>query len=144
MTVDEKDEALLAALERNARASVVDLARRIGLSRSATQERLARLERTGAIAGYTIRRGAAPAGTRLRAWLMVRHAGDGDCTRVLGPLRRFPEVISVDALAGDPDLLVAVEVAGPTDLDRVTAAVKALPGIGTVSTHVVLARHPSG
>jgi len=54
MVLDDKDERLLQALERNSRASVVDLARRIGLSRSATQERLGKLESAGIIARYTI------------------------------------------------------------------------------------------
>mgnify|MGYP001765051926 CR=1 FL=1 len=53
---DETDRKILSLLAENGRQSVKELARRIGLSRSATQERLARLEREGAIAGYTIRR----------------------------------------------------------------------------------------
>jgi Lrp/AsnC family transcriptional regulator, leucine-responsive regulatory protein len=75
--LDDKDEALLLALERDARASVVALAREIGLSRSATQERLGRLERSGAIAGYTVLRGRADGRARLNACLMIRHGQGG-------------------------------------------------------------------
>jgi Lrp/AsnC family leucine-responsive transcriptional regulator len=52
--LDEKDKALVAALRRNARESLVGLARRVGLSRSATQERMRRLEREGVIKAYTV------------------------------------------------------------------------------------------
>jgi Lrp/AsnC family leucine-responsive transcriptional regulator len=136
--LDEKDEILLSALERDARASVVDLARRIGLSRSATQDRLAKLERTGAIAGYTIRRGVGESNARLSAWLMLRHDKGGSCGPPSAILRRIPEIVSIQALAGDPDMLVRVEAAGSADLSRIVAAVKAISGIASVSTHVVL------
>lgn len=139
MRLDEQDEVLLLALERDARASVVALARQIGLSRSATQERLARLERSGAIAGYTIRRGPAESAGRLHAWLAIRHAEGGSCARILPQLERTPEVVGVHALAGDLDMLVEVSAAGAGDLDRIAAAVRGLPGVAEVVTHVVLA-----
>ncbi|RVL60625.1 AsnC family transcriptional regulator, partial [Sinorhizobium meliloti] len=39
--LDEKDLKLISLLRRNARAPIVALARHIGLSRSATQDRMA-------------------------------------------------------------------------------------------------------
>ena len=139
--LDEKDEALIQALERDARASVVALAREIGLSRSATQERLGRLQRGGTIAGYTVVRGRADSRTRLNACLMVRHGRGGSCTRAVAPLKRIPEVKGIQSLAGDPDLLVQVSAVDAADLDRIAEAVRALPGIEAVTTHVVLADH---
>lgn len=139
--LDDKDEALILALERDARASVVALARDIGLSRSATQERLGRLQRSGAIAGYTVLRGRADVRTRLSACLMIRHGPGGSCARTVAPLKKIPEVRSIQALAGDPDLLVQVSAVDAADLGRVADAVRALPGVGEVTTHVVLADH---
>ncbi|PWG74280.1 AsnC family transcriptional regulator, partial [Enterococcus hirae] len=55
--MDDTDKRLLAALAANARASVTDLARRLGLARTTVQTRLDRLESSGAIAGYTVRLG---------------------------------------------------------------------------------------
>jgi Lrp/AsnC family transcriptional regulator, leucine-responsive regulatory protein len=53
----------------------------------------------------------------------------------------MPEVKSIQALAGDPDLLVHVSAADATDLGRIADAVRAVPGVGEVTTHVVLADH---
>lgn len=139
--LDDKDEALILALERDARASVVALAREIGLSRSATQERLGRLERNGTIAGYTVLRGQTDGRARLNACLMIRHGQGGSCARSVAPLKRIAEVKSIQALAGDPDLLVQVSAADAADLGRIADAVRALPGVGEVTTHVVLADH---
>lgn len=140
-TLDDKDEALILALERDARASVVTLAREIGLSRSATQERLGRLERDGAITGYTVLRGRTDGRVRLTACLMIRHGQGGNCTRSVPALKRIPEVRSIQALAGDPDLLVQVSAIDATDLGRIADTVRTLPGVGEVTPHVVLADH---
>ena len=141
MTADDKDERLLLALARNARLSVVHLARLVGLSRSATQERLQRLERDGIIAGYTVRLGASRAGPRARAWLAVRYRPDGSCPRSLNAFSSVPEVRSAYSLAGEIDLLLEVNAASLDALERVRAQVEAIPGVAAVRTHVVLATH---
>lgn len=141
MTLDAKDEALLAALDRNARASVVELARRIGLSRSATQDRLARLERSGAIAGYTVRRGSISARSRLHAWLLVRYKDAVKCAHIVPQLKREQGVIAVFTLSGEPDVLVEVEADDTSQLDVLADRLRAIPGIARVTSHLVLAAH---
>src|SRR4051794_37075652 len=98
--LDDRDQKLLLALQRNARASVVDLARRVGLSRSATQERLGKLERTGVIAGYTVVPGKSELGIGVEALLLVRHAAGGNCSQTAPELKKIAEVKSIHALAG--------------------------------------------
>lgn len=141
MTLDEKDEALLSALGRNSRASVVDLARQIGLSRSATQDRLARLERTGAIAGYTVRRGSISSRSRLHAWLLVRYKDAVKCAHIVPQLKREREVTAIYTLSGDPDVLVEVEADSTAELDTLADRLRAIPGIARVTSHIVLAAH---
>jgi len=53
--VDEIDRQIIAILQGNAREPIASLARKVRLSRSAVQERLARLERNRIITGYTLR-----------------------------------------------------------------------------------------
>ena len=52
--LDDTDQALLNLLRENARASVVELARKLKLSRTTVQSRLQRLERSKAVLGYTV------------------------------------------------------------------------------------------
>lgn len=141
LALDERDEALLAALGRNARASVVDLARQIGLSRSATQERLAKLERDGVIAGYTVRRGSTSARSRLHAWLLVRYKDEVKCAHIVPQLKRERAVAAIFTLSGDPDVLVEVEADNTGQLDALADRFRAIPGIARVTSHVVLAAH---
>ena len=50
--LDRFDQAILTVLATEGRVSAVELARRIGLSKSPTQARMKRLEEAGVIAGY--------------------------------------------------------------------------------------------
>jgi DNA-binding Lrp family transcriptional regulator len=47
MPISASDAALIALLRENGRASVADLARRLGVSRTTAQSRIAKLEKTG-------------------------------------------------------------------------------------------------
>jgi Lrp/AsnC family leucine-responsive transcriptional regulator len=138
-TLDQIDQALIDILERNARTSVVALARGVGLSRSAVQERLARLERSGAIEGYTLRLGKGLSRARHHAWLMVSYAVGVNCATVTPRIRPLREIRSIFSLAGTPDLLVEIMVDTADELDGVVDRIRRTPGVKSVSTHVVLA-----
>src|SRR4051794_5478855 len=51
---DATDRRLLALLQANARESTATLARKLGIARTTVQERIARLQRNGTIAGYSV------------------------------------------------------------------------------------------
>ena len=54
MNLDPLDRRLLALLQANARASTAELARQLGVARTTVLARLARLERSGVVVGYTV------------------------------------------------------------------------------------------
>jgi Lrp/AsnC family leucine-responsive transcriptional regulator len=51
--IDTIDLRILSALADNARVSIADLAREIGMSAPSIAERIRRLEQAGVITGYT-------------------------------------------------------------------------------------------
>ena len=55
MRITPADELLLSVLREDARAATADIARKLGLSRTTVQNRIARLEQQGVIRGYTVR-----------------------------------------------------------------------------------------
>ena len=54
LLLDSRNQKLLAALLKNPRASITDLARKVGLSAPATRERMLRLEEAGVITGWRV------------------------------------------------------------------------------------------
>lgn len=133
---DATDRQLIALLQDNARTPVVALARAVGLSRSAVQERLQRLEASGAIVQYTVRLGAR--GEPLQAWLLLRYAEGFSCDDLVPQLAALPEVRRADSVAGELDLLVRVETATPSALADLRERIAALRGVDDVTTLTVL------
>ena len=114
----------------------VALARAVGLSRSAVQERLQRLERSGAIAAYTLRLGGG--GDPLQAWLLLRYAEGFSCDDVMPLLSTLPAVRLCHSVAGDTDLMVLVEAERPAQLADLREQVAAMKGVDDVTTVPVL------
>lgn len=138
--MDDKDRLLLTLLRRDARASIVALARHLGLSRSATQERLAKLQASGAIDGFTTIEGSGLA-ARQSAYLSVTFAPGKKCADIVPRLKQVPFVSLIHSITGPVDLMVRVDGDTVADLEQARSAVAGVPGVVSVSTAVVLERH---
>ena len=136
---DETDRKILSLLAENGRQSVKELARSIGLSRSATQERLARLEREGAIAGYTIRRNDHGNGA-VAAYMFVK-TRQALCDDLVPQLRHIPEIVVFDSVAGETDAMLEVVAASMTRLQEIRAEIAAQADVVQIETSIILKRH---
>lgn len=135
-TLDATDRTLIALLQDNARLSTVALAKAVGLSRSAVQERVQRLEDTGVIAQYTVRLGQG--GDPLQAWLFLRYADGFSCDDVMPLLSQLPAVQLCHSVAGETDLLVLVEAGTPSMLADLRERIAGFKGVDDVTTMPVL------
>jgi DNA-binding Lrp family transcriptional regulator len=136
--MDAKDRLLLAYLQRNARMTAVELSTRLGLSRSAVQARITRLERCGVISGYTVVLRQQPRTETLRSWLLVTMERDGKSAPLIDAMRQIPGVGAIYLLTGELDFIVEAVAATPLGIDDVRKEVAALPGIADIRTHLVL------
>ncbi|MFL2785605.1 MAG: Lrp/AsnC family transcriptional regulator [Paracoccaceae bacterium] len=127
MQIDEKDRQLLLLLSENARSSVSDLARALGLARTTVQARIERLENTGYIAGYTLRKGpSARPVLRASALLSVEpRAG----AAVLQKLKTLPQVEKVHTTSGRFDLVVELSAQSTEELDKTLDDIGAARGV---------------
>jgi DNA-binding Lrp family transcriptional regulator len=144
---DAVDEKLLTLLERDARRPVIALARAVGLSRSAVQERLARLERDGIIAGYTLRRGRRLAGAAGTKAVLLVKIESRPCDAVTRLFRDWSEIKACYSVAGEFDAVLVVEVASPEALGEFRNRLAAIAGVSTIVTAPVLrtlAERPTG
>jgi DNA-binding Lrp family transcriptional regulator len=142
-TLDERDRKLLSLLQQNARQPLVALARALELSRSATQERLRRLERDGVIQAYraVVRAEGRPP---VQAWVSLTLGPDRSCADVVPTLRALPEVRLCHSLSGPVDILVLIEAASLGRLSEVRERIAALPAVTGATTAPVLADHKLG
>jgi DNA-binding Lrp family transcriptional regulator len=138
--VDDRDRRLLDLLRRDARQPIVVLARALNLSRSATQERLAKLQSTGIIDGFTVREGSRM-GARQSAYLMVSFESGYRCAQLVPKLQAIPSIGMIHSVTGPIDLVIRIDADDVAGIEASRSAIAAVPGIATVSTSVVLDRH---
>ncbi len=126
--LDPTDAKLIALLSEDARMPVARLAQRVGLARSTVQSRLDRLERSGVVAGYTLRlsdkaRAGTICATVLVKMLPARQAA------VLTQLRRMPEVELAHTTSGRFDLVCRLRAPSTDGLDRALDRIGAIEGV---------------
>ena len=136
--MDDKDRLLLSLLRRDARRPVVALARDLGLSRTATQDRLAKLQASGAIARFTIVAGDEQ--VREMAYLMVRLEPGARCAQIAPKLRSMAAVEAFHSVTGAIDMIVCVAAEHVDGIETTRAELAGLAGVAEVATHVVLER----
>jgi len=113
---DEIDARILDALIDNARISLADLARTVGLSSPSVSERVKRLEESGVIGGYTVTIDPAALGYPLSAWLRIRPI-PGQLRKVADILRGLPEVVECDRITGEDCFIARAHVRSVEDLE---------------------------
>ncbi|HEY0629832.1 MAG TPA: Lrp/AsnC family transcriptional regulator [Sphingomicrobium sp.] len=138
--MDDRDRRLIELLRRDARRPMVALARDLNLSRSATQERLARLLSSGVIGGFTIREGKGE-GAKQSAYLMVSFQPGYRCAQVLPKLLHIRSIGLIHSVTGPIDLIIRVDADDVAGVESCRSAVAEVAGIESVSTSVVLERH---
>ncbi len=138
--LDAKDRQLIHLLAQNARRPLTSLAKAIGLSRSATQERLQRLEDSRAILGYTVRTGLADR-KHIEFWLIVKLNPGVTCLQTVPVIKSFAGADEVYALAGDVDLLVHGSADSTEAISNTRDEIASLPTVADVRTYSVLAAY---
>lgn len=135
--MDELDEHLLTRLRDNARAPVAELARGLGLSRTTVQSRLARLERSGVIAGYAVKLAGAYEVGRVHAFVMLT-VEPKQAAAVTSALRHLPGVRRLQSVSGPFDMIAAIEAAGVGEMDALIDEIGALKGVERTNSSIVL------
>ena len=110
--MDKTQTNILRTLLADGHITNAELARRVGLSESATLERVRRLERTGVIEGYTVRVEPARVGRSLEVYMTftLKNQGPAEVERFAAAMTEFDEVLSCVQLLGRFDFLAHVAV----------------------------------
>ena len=137
-TMDDLDQHLLARLRDNARAPVAELARALGLSRTTIQSRLARLERTGVIAGYAVRLSQAREAALIHAFVMLT-VEPKQAAAVTAALKRLSGVRRLQSVSGPFDMIATVEAPNVSEMDGLIDEIGALKGVERTNSSLVLA-----
>jgi Lrp/AsnC family transcriptional regulator, leucine-responsive regulatory protein len=138
--VDDLDLALLRELAIDARRSQRALARIVQMSAPAVADRLARLERSGAIRGYRADIDWAALGLPVVVYLAVTAGPGMDLSEIIRQIRALPETQDMSVVTGSLDLLVRLRVRDHTHLrELLLAKVFQITGVQRTETFLSLA-----
>jgi Lrp/AsnC family leucine-responsive transcriptional regulator len=118
--VDALDRRLLGYLQRDARLSTAELARRLELSGPGLQKRMRRLEQQGVIRGYATVVNREAVGLDLLCFIHVTlaHHRPNSVKRFPDKIKGMPEVLECHFLTGEFDYLLKVVVANHDHLEK--------------------------
>lgn len=137
MALDALDTALLSTLRRDSRTPLSELARAVGIARGTARARLERLESSGVITGYTIRTGGLLDDVRAHVAITIT-ANEQARTEVA--LARIPAVQQLLSVSGPYDLIAIVAATNTAALDEALDTIRALPGVASTMSSIVLSK----
>jgi len=137
MRVTFKDHQLLNVLRSDARATITEISKRLGISRSTAQKRLERLEQNGVIAGYTVRMSSAYLDREVRAQISIT-VSPRATQSIIKTMTNLDEVRSIYSVSGQFDLIVEVAALEVSHLDQVIDEIIAIEGVERTETSVIL------
>ncbi len=138
LPMDAIDRAIIDLLRADARTSVSDIARAVGLTTAPVSRRIERLEAQGVIKGYVAIVDDDATGA-LDAFTEIRLAAGVATTEVEQIVRQVPEVRQYFTIAGDPDALVRFRVQNVDHLQRVVNAIRKTGMVAGTKTLIVMA-----
>jgi Lrp/AsnC family leucine-responsive transcriptional regulator len=116
--IDATNLRLVDELQSNARLSLAELGRRVGLSAPAVAERLARLEADGTVIGYRAVVDPRALGYSLTVVIRVRPA-PRELKKVAELAQRTPEVIECHRITGEDCYFMKAHVRDVTHMEEV-------------------------
>jgi DNA-binding Lrp family transcriptional regulator len=137
LSIDRLDVELLEMLATDARAGVVELASRLGISRNTVQARLRRLEEGGLLTGYRPELKLEQAGVSMEAFIGLE-VQQGRLASIVDALTAMPQVLEIHATTGREDLLVRVATETQADLQQLIEAIVVIAGVVHSTTTLAL------
>ncbi|MEJ1087096.1 Lrp/AsnC family transcriptional regulator [Microbacterium sp. Mu-80] len=136
-SLDDLDRRLLSLLRANSRESVVNLARRLGVTRATVDSRLKRLVESGVIVGFSVRVHDPAETSVVRAIMLI--AVEGRNTRdVIRSLRGVPQIATLHTTNGRWDLVADISCDSLASFDETLSIIRGIDGIRDSETSILL------
>lgn len=132
--LDATDWAIIGEVQRDARLSFNEIARRVKLSAPSVAARIRRLEEAGVIDGYHARINPAAVGLPLTAFIQL-HCHLGRCLLKTSTAEKFPEIVEVHRLSGSSCSMVKVRTASMAHL---SSLLERIGEHADANSHIVL------
>ncbi|OZC99348.1 AsnC family transcriptional regulator [Rhodococcus sp. 06-235-1A] len=135
--LDKTDARLLLALCAKPRATGVELATTLGLSRNTVQARLGRWDDKGSLTPIDHRIPPKSLGRPLQAFVTAQ-VNQHTLSAVTEHLRTIPEVLEVFGLSGAADMHIRIAAVDADDLYRIAGLILDIPGVERTNMSIAM------
>jgi Lrp/AsnC family transcriptional regulator, leucine-responsive regulatory protein len=135
--MEKLDRRILALLARDGRMSYTDIGKETGLSTSAAQQRVRRLEQRGVIKGYQARLDPSELGLQVTAFVSIKPFDPSEGDDAPERLSRIEGIVSCYSVAGEANYLLKVQVPTMTDLEQLLTRIRSDAKVSTHTTTVL-------
>ncbi|MGO9501401.1 MAG: Lrp/AsnC family transcriptional regulator [Streptosporangiaceae bacterium] len=135
--MEETNRKIVTLLARDGRMSFTDLARETGLSVSAAQQRVRRLEERGVIKGYAALINPEDAGLPLTAFVSVTPFDPSAPDDAPQRLEHLGAIEACHSVAGEESYILKVHVESPGALELLLQEIRAAANVSTRTTIVL-------
>ncbi|WP_027500235.1 Lrp/AsnC family transcriptional regulator [Rhodococcus sp. UNC363MFTsu5.1] len=136
-TLDEIDTLLVRELIADGRATLATLAEKAGLSVSAVQTRVRRLEARRVIRGYAAKVDPEALGNQLSAFVAITPLDPSSPDDAPARLEHIPGVEACHSVAGEESYVLLVRVASPRALEALLQEIRSTANVRTRSTIIL-------
>jgi Lrp/AsnC family leucine-responsive transcriptional regulator len=135
--MDDRDRAILAALQEDGRATFADLGKRVGLAPSSVHERVRKLEQAGVIRGYRADLDPEAVGLFVTALISVTPLDPKQPDDLPDRVREFPEVEDCHSVAGAENYVLKVRTRTTSELEDLIRRLREKAEVATRTTVVL-------
>ncbi|BCO37370.1 Lrp/AsnC family transcriptional regulator [Mycobacterium heckeshornense] len=136
-TLDDIDRTLVRRLVANGRATLAELAASAGLSVSAVQSRVRRLESRGVVIGYSARINPEAVGNMLSAFVAITPLDPSQPDDAPARLEHIAEIESCHSVAGEESYILLVRVGSARALEDLLQRIRTTANVRTRSTIIL-------
>jgi Lrp/AsnC family transcriptional regulator, leucine-responsive regulatory protein len=136
-TLDDIDRILIRELVADGRATLAELAASAGLSVSAVQSRVRRLESRGVVSGYSARINPEAVGHLLSAFVAITPLDPSQPDDAPARLKHIDEIESCHSVAGEESYILLVRVESARVLEDLLQRIRTTANVQTRSTIIL-------
>jgi Lrp/AsnC family leucine-responsive transcriptional regulator len=137
--VDAVDLRILEILQRDARVTQQEIARRVRLSQPSVADRIHKLESRGVILGYVAKVDPAHLGKDITAFIGVGISHPKHFEQFGKKVLALPDILECHRVAGSDSYLLKIRTENTRSLDRLLVQeIRTIPGVYRTETTLVL------
>jgi DNA-binding Lrp family transcriptional regulator len=135
--MDKFDQQIVNLLTENSRRSLADIGDKIGLSRTAVNDRVQRLQKSGEIEAFTIKLKAQDSSNLISVYFQLTFR-PFILNTIITQLINIPEIKQAHSLTGDTDLILYIQAGSMGRVNDIRERLSQLDSLDKIQTFTAL------